>query len=235
MRESGPRDTAAVPAIVLHQWQISPFCGKVRRVLEHKGLAYDVVNYNGLRARKAGGLTAAGKLPVLDYEGERIQDSSEIAAFLDARHPDPPLYPGAAKARAEAAIWEDWADESLYWFEVYLRFMYPEARTRSAALLAEGRPKIERALLGFAVRRMYARKLAAQGLARMSPARVEAKFLGHVDTLEAILASQPWLVGDARSIADIAVASQLHEIVRTSHLAPEVTARPHVADWLGRT
>ena len=63
----------SVPAIILHQWRISPFCGKVRRVLEHKRLAYDVVDYNGLRARKASGLSAAGKLPVLDYDGERIR------------------------------------------------------------------------------------------------------------------------------------------------------------------
>ena len=41
------------PAIVLHQWAISPFCGKVRRILEHKGLPFEVVDYNGLRARKA--------------------------------------------------------------------------------------------------------------------------------------------------------------------------------------
>ena len=39
------------PAVVLHQWLISPFCGKVRRILEHKGLAFDVVDYNGLTPR----------------------------------------------------------------------------------------------------------------------------------------------------------------------------------------
>jgi glutathione S-transferase len=213
-----------MPAIVLHQWQISPFCGKVRRILEHKDLAYDVVNYNGLRARKASGLSSAGKLPVLDYDGERIQDSSDIAQFLERKHPTKPVYPTDPVARASAAIWEDWADESLYWFEVYFRFMYPEARGKSVALLAEGRPGFERALMNSVIKRMYGKKLQAQGLGRMPRERVEEKFLGHVDTLETLLGARTWLVGDTRSIADIAVASQLAEIEK----------RARVVEWLDR-
>jgi len=129
-------------AIVLHQWSISPFCGKVRRILEHKGLAYEIVNYNGFRARKASGLSSAGKLPVLDYDGERIQDSSDIAAFLEARHPEQPIFPADPELRARAHFWEDWADESLFWFEAHQRFMYREARLEAAKALTEGRSSL---------------------------------------------------------------------------------------------
>jgi len=223
-----------MPAIVLHQWQISPFCGKVRRILEHKGLAYDVVNYNGIRARKAAGLSPTGKLPVLDYNGERIQDSTDIATFLEAKHPDKPIYPADPIARAQAHFYEDWADESLYWFEVYFRVMYPDALRRAAALLTEGRPALERVIVGRAFKRMYTKKLAAQGIGRLSRERVEAKFLAHLDSLDALLATRRWLVGDDRTIADIAVASQLAEIAHTSHLAPEIERRTHVGDWLAR-
>jgi glutathione S-transferase len=223
-----------MPVIVLHQWVISPFCGKVRRILEHKGLAYEVVNYNGLKARKASGLSGVGKLPVLDYDGERIQDSSDIAAFLEGKHPDPPIFPADPELRARAHIWEDWADESLYWFEVYQRFMYPEAREKAAALLAEGRPALERVLLARVLKRMYAKKLAGQGLGRMTPERVEQKLLGHVDTLETLLGRRKWLVGDGRTIADIAVASQLAEVMRSSHLAPEIGKRAKLTEWLAR-
>src|SRR5262245_53682075 len=147
-----------MPAIVLHQWVISPFCGKVRRILEHKGLAYTVVNYNGLRARKASGLSSVGKLPVIDYDGERIQDSSDIAAFLEKKHPAQPLYPADPEQRAMAHVWEDWADESLFWFEVYQRFMYREAREAAARALSEGRPAFERMLIGRAIKRIYTKK-----------------------------------------------------------------------------
>lgn len=223
-----------MPAIVLHQWVISPFCAKVRRILEHKGLAYEVVNYNGIRARKVKGLSAAGKLPVLDYDGERIQDSSDIAAFLEKKHPEPPIFPTDPVLRAQAHFWEDWADESLYWFELYMRFLYPESRRQAAALLAEGRPKIEAALLRGILRGMYKKKTVAQGIGRLPRARVEAKLLEHVDSLETLLGKQPWLVGERRSIADIAVATQLDEIRRTSHLAPEIEKRARVREWLAR-
>jgi glutathione S-transferase len=223
-----------MPAIVLHQWSISPFCGKVRRILEHKGLAYEVVNYNGLKARKASGLSSVGKLPVLDYDGERIQDSSDIAVFLESKHPEKPIFPADPELRARAHFWEDWADESLFWFEVYQRFMYPEALAKAAAALAEGRPGFERMLISRAIKRIYTKKLVAQGLGRMTPERVEEKLLGHVDSLDSLLARRKWLVGDERSIADIAVASQLAEIVRSSHLAPQIEKRTKLTEWLAR-
>ena len=163
------------PAIVLHQWAISPFCGKVRRILEHKRLPFEVVEYNGLRARKAKGLTPVGKLPVIDYGDERVHDSSEIARFLDVKHPDPPLYPADPQERAQAHFWEDWADESLYWFEIYFRFMYADARKKAVALLSEGRPSFERALLGRVVPGMYRKKTAAQGIGRMSAGEVHSQ------------------------------------------------------------
>ena len=224
-----------MPEIVLHQWEISPFCGKVRRILEHKQLAYTTVNYNGLRARKAAGLSGPGTLPVIDYDGERVQDSSDIAEFLESRHPTPPLYPRDPIERAEAHIYEDWADESLYWFEVYLRFKYEEPRNRSVALLAAGRPSFERVLMSSVMKSRFKKKLDAQGLGRLAPERVEAKFLAHADALDAILTSKRWLVGDSRTIADIAVQSQLAEVARTSHLAPELAKRTHVTEWLTRS
>lgn len=62
-----------MPTVILHQWEISPFCGKVRKVLHHKGIDFTVVNYNGLFAAKAKRLTRVGELPVLGFEDERVQ------------------------------------------------------------------------------------------------------------------------------------------------------------------
>ncbi|HKE16326.1 MAG TPA: glutathione S-transferase family protein, partial [Kofleriaceae bacterium] len=135
-----------MPDVVLHQWEISPFCRKVRKVLALKGVAYRTVEYNGLRARGAARLSPAGKLPVLDYDGERIQDSSAICDFLDGKHPSPALVPADPEARALAHVLEDWADESLYFVEVYLRFAIPEVLPTAIDLLCAGRPRWERAI-----------------------------------------------------------------------------------------
>jgi glutathione S-transferase len=219
-----------MPTITLHQWEISPFCGKVRRLLAHKQLAFTVENYNGLKGRRAATLTHAGKLPVLDYDGERVQDSSDIAAFIERKHPDPPLFPSDPVARASVHFWEDWADEALYWFEVYFRFMDPDSAEKAIALLATG--SFDRALIGAVAPRSHRKMLVAQGLGRMPRDRVVAKFCEHLDQLEAILGKQAFLVGDARTIADIAVQSQLAEVQRTSALASDIGKRPALARWL---
>jgi glutathione S-transferase len=223
-----------MPRIVLHQWEISPFCGKVRRILRAKGLAFQVQDYPGITARKGQALTKAGKLPVLDYDGERIADSSRIAAFLEERHPEPPLVPRDARERALAHLIEDWADESLYWFEVRFRMADPVALGRAAELLCVGRPAVERAVFRVALRQMYRSKLDAQGLGRLSDGEAVRAFEAHLDALEALLEGHDFLVGSALSLADVAVVSQLAEIQRTSTLRHLVDGRARVARWIER-
>jgi len=223
-----------MPDVVLHQWDISPFCRKVRKILAHKGVAYRTEEYNGLRARNAAGLSAAGKLPVLDYDGERLQDSSAIFDFLEAKHPAPPLLPRDPQERALALLLEDWADESLYFIEVYLRFEVPEARAKAIELLCAGRPAWERAIFAAVLGPRMRKKLRAQGTGKLTREQVEKSFLDHVGRVDALLGRTGWLVGSACSIADIAVGAQLAEVRRTSHLAPRIEALPRVAEWLAR-
>jgi glutathione S-transferase len=220
--------------ITLHQWEMSPFCNKTRRCLKHKGLVYEVVNYNGLLARKAASLSPAGKLPVLDYDGERIADSSRIAEFLDRKHPEQPLYPSDPETLARTRLWEDWAGQSLYFYEIYFRMLDPISLERALDLICEGRPRWERAVLKVVFRRRYPRKLKEQGLARSSRDQVERQFFSLLDALEQLLEQRPWLAGDSVSIADFSVAAQLDEVVRTSDLAPRVLSRARLKDWLAR-
>jgi glutathione S-transferase len=223
-----------MPNIVLHQWEISPFCNKVRRLLRLKGIEYTTVNYNGLLATRAAKLSDTGKLPVLDYDGERLQDSSAIAAFIEQRHPEKKLFPWDPMERARARIWEDWADECLYWYVVYFRWTDPAEARKSVALLCEGRPAWERFIFGLIGPRQLRGKLRAQGLGRLPRERVEGNFFGHLQAIEAVLANRNWLVGDHISMADVSVASQLDEILRTSPLRDSILAYPNISAWLKR-
>jgi glutathione S-transferase len=222
----------STPDIVLHQWTISPFCGKIRKVLDLKGLPYRIVEYGGLRGIKARSLSSSGKLPVLDYDGVRIQDSSAIARLLDERHPDPSLMP-AGVDRHLAHLLEDWADESLYWFQLWARLYDPEALDRAVSFSCEGRPAYERVLFKHALLR-YRRWVVAQGLGRYPRESVLENLRGHLTALEGRLTGSSGLAGDAVSIADIAAAAQLDELVRTSPLASEIRERPRLSAWLDR-
>ncbi|MFT3926701.1 MAG: glutathione S-transferase family protein [Myxococcales bacterium] len=220
------------PEIVLHEWSISPFCGKVRKVLALKRLPYRIEDYGGVRALKARGLSSSGKLPVLDYNGTRIVDSSAIVRFLDRTHPEPPLFPADVDASL-AHLLEDWADESLYFYELYARLFDDEALDKSAAIACGDRNVVERTLYrrGLAG---FRDKVVAQGLGRYPRETVLDNLRQHLNALDGRLARDSWLAGPSMSIADIAVAAQLDEFVRTSAWASEIRALPRLNAWLER-
>lgn len=223
-----------MPDVVLHQWDISPYCRKVRKVLRLKGIGYRTVEYNGLQAPKAARLHPSGKLPVLDWDGQRIADSTQICAFLDRQVSQPPLWPADRREAALACLLEDWADESLYYFEMQLRAAYPDAAAKAVDLLCAGRPAWERPLVGPLFLRSLRGRLKAHGFGGWRHEQIEDWLIQHLDDLEAMLDGHQWLVGDAPSIADLAVSSQLDEIVRTSPLAARVLERPALSAWLAR-
>ena len=150
--------------ITLHQWDISPFCQKVARALRHKGLAFETVDYNGVLGAKVGRLSKVGKVPVLDIDGRRLQDSTRIARYLDEHHPGPRLYPADRRERASVELWEDWSDELLYWFEVWFRAHDAEALDQVVDLAAAGRPSYERLPLKFTLRQALRTQLCARAI-----------------------------------------------------------------------
>ena len=221
-------------SVVLHQWEISPFCQKVARALRHKGIAFEAVNYNGVLATKVQGLSKVGKVPVLDIDGQRIQDSTHIARYLDDAYPQlPRLYPQEPALKAQVELWEDWADELLYFFEIYFRAKDPVALNAAVDVAVQGRPGYERAILKPVLKSSLLAMLYFQGLGRMAAADVEVEFIRHLDRIESVLPATGWLVGPDRTIADMAVGSQLAEVVRTSkRMGPMILSRPATARWL---
>jgi glutathione S-transferase len=221
-------------SVVLHQWQISPYCGKVRKALRLKGIAYRSVEYNGMRAPQAARLSASGKLPVLDWDEQRLADSSLICEFLEQKVPSPALYPSNLRDAAQARLLEDWADESLYYFEMHFRAAYPSAAAKATALLCAGRPAWEAHLVGPLFRRGLNRRLKAHGFGGWSNDQIERRFSSHLDDVAAWLEGREWLIGDTQSIADLAVSAQLDEMLRTNSVAARLLARPSIAAWLER-
>lgn len=219
--------------IILHQWEISPFCQKISRALRFKGIPFDTVNYNGILGAKVPLLSKVGKVPVIDHNGQRIQDSTRIARYLDEAFPDTPrLYPADPNQRALAELWEDWADESLYFYEIYLRVNDSEALKEAIRISSIGRPAYEKTLVkGFILAELKT-QLFFQGLGRIKAENVEEEFIRHLDRIEQVLSKSEWLIGDSQTIADIAVVAQLGEVIRTSKkFGKEILDRPFIAVW----
>ncbi|MBS1150434.1 MAG: Glutathione S-transferase domain protein [Myxococcaceae bacterium] len=193
---------------VFSLFSLSPFCAKVQLGLRLKQIPYEVKNT--LFADK---VNPRGKLPYLVWGDRKLEDSTAILEAIDAEGSGPKLIPSDPKLAAEADLLEDWADESLYWQGVYAKFaeeaqwkkLLPEFRAQFPAMLRPVGPLV--------ARRQTLAKLAAQGLTRRAPALVRREFSRHLDSLEVRLDGRQWLVGDAISIADVAVTAMLWQLL----------------------
>jgi glutathione S-transferase len=221
--------------IVLYQFAISPFCDKIRRVLHLKKIPYRTHEIPLLETPTTlKRVNPIGKVPALDDGGRVIADSTEIARYLDDKVPAPPLYPSSPRDRALCHVLEDWADESLYFYEVRMRLTFPHNARRTIDALTKEEPAAVRKLAPYLVPQVMRLQAGQQGIGKKPEAMVVREAERHVDAVAALLDGASWLVGGAISIADIAVFAQLHCIRTTDEGGPMIAARPAVAAWMDR-
>lgn len=84
---------------------------RVRMALAHKALEVEEVVIDYADRTPVEAVSGQGLVPVLVEDGgEVVTDSMAIIAHLEARHPDPPLYPRDRARRAELELFVDWFD-----------------------------------------------------------------------------------------------------------------------------
>ena len=100
-------------AIKLFKSQTSIFCEKVRIVLALKKVPYDIVDVRKDDRKSLIEYTGQRKVPSTDYNGERVIDSTVIAARLEKDYPGIGIYPDGATNKGLCLALEDWSDEVL--------------------------------------------------------------------------------------------------------------------------
>ena len=221
--------------IVLYQFEISPFCDKVRRILHVKGEPYEVREVPPSRAvidvRR---INRIGKLPTIEDGSRLVADSTEIAYYLEERFPEPPLLPKHPLERALVHVLEDWADESLYFYEMTLRFALPHNRRRWLPVLTKYDSAWFQRIAPFVMPLIFHRRVRTQGIGRKPTEAIIADVERHVRAIDGLVGDGQWLVGSALSLADIAVFVQLFCIRGSDEGARVVAAYPRVAAWMDR-
>jgi glutathione S-transferase len=198
---------------------VSHYSEKARWALDYKEVPHKrrAVTIPGLHIPASMWMTggASHTFPVLEIDGRRIGDSTEIIAALEQRHPERPLYPADSEQRRRALELEDFFDEEL---GPHLRLLAfhelgkdPErfeaviARTTPGpvAKMGSGAVAYARTYTGL---RFGVRSEEAAELAR-------AKIVAALDRLEVELDSREYLVGDSFSVADLTAASLFFPLV----------------------
>lgn len=185
----------------LLQFSTSHYCRKARLVLGYKQIPFTVENLTpGLHVLKLKPLTGLTTVPVLlpelDGQPEAIADSTQILRFLDRYQPDPLLGFADPQLHSQAEMLEDWLDESI---GIAARFVYYDYRAGEGKAI---NPSMQAQMVIQVVRWQ-------QKINPTTVAVAEKRLAIALTELHHRWQSQPYLVGEHLSVADIAAAALL--------------------------
>jgi glutathione S-transferase len=213
-----PTQTQQKPTL----WQIgiSHYNEKARWALEYKGV--DHVRRStlpGMHIPIALVLTRGDQptLPVLQLDGRAVGDSTAIIAALEAKYPDPPLYPVDAEERARALELEDWFDENLgphtRLLPFYELIQEPDVFAEVAAAAVPPPLGKAKSVVG-AYARAYT-SIRWNANSDEDAVRAREAIVVAFDKLEAELeqGDGEFLVGASLSVADVTAASLFYPVV----------------------
>jgi glutathione S-transferase len=94
--------------IRLYRADYSTNAERVAMALAHKGVDVESVVIDYADRTEVERVSGQPLVPVLDDDGTIVVDSMEIVRYLEARFPDPPLFPSEEARRAELDVFVDW-------------------------------------------------------------------------------------------------------------------------------
>ena len=218
---------------ILHQYQVSPFAAKVRRVMYYKGIDFSAKNYGLTAAGKIKKISPTGKAPILEHDGQFIVDSTDIIRYLEKLSPQNPVFPEYPVLKAQAHIMEDWADESLYFYDLTMRCWPNNSDLLADDLLLEDKGLMKKFLHGV-IPKAIGKQAKAQGIGRKDKEIVCREVAVHFESINALVSEQQWLVGQQLSIADISVISMCTVLERAEEARAMMEALPALMDWRSR-
>ena len=221
--------------ITLYQFKTSPFTEKVRRALNYKSIAFDVVEVQraAVPEGKYAYVSPTGKFPCIKDGDKAVWDSTDIIHHIEAMG-DNKLVPADARDAALAHAIEEWADESLYFYEMTMRLAWEHNLELALDEFAETLPAVPKEQIKELVMTGVGQLTQAQGVGRKPREQVVADCERHIAALEAMLEGRDWLIGDALSYADLAVIAQVNALLYAQEARAAVEKTKNIKPWMAR-
>ncbi len=216
----------------LYQFELCPFCHKVRAALDVKGIPYRTVEVNPMTKKELPELDAnvKRKVPVLAIDDTLLSDSTEILKYLDSK--PSPMPEGPARDKAEMI--EAWVDDDLA--QVLPAAIYGTWRDAARAARVVARTSnfgfFHNAMVrggGSVIMNRVAKKI----LARRGGGNPDQMLATEMDKFEGWLGEQAFVCGDEVSVGDLAAQGCL-TCIRDFPAFTTIMERPRVAAWYQR-
>jgi microsomal prostaglandin-E synthase 2 len=223
--------------VTLFQFELCPFCHKVRAGLELKGIPFRKVEVNPMTKKELPGLPAGAprKVPVLQTGGDTVADSTAILAYLEDKLPGKVKFtPSDAAARKLSDEIEEWVDTDftfalptvIYgtWGEA-IKAAQVTARSSNFGFFQNVGVRAGGSLIMHQVAKRLLKKRGKTDAHRW----VEE----NVNQVETWLGDRDFLTGAEVSLGDVAVHGAM-SCVRDFPVFAEIMRRPRVAAWFQR-
>ncbi|MFN2426195.1 MAG: glutathione S-transferase N-terminal domain-containing protein [Candidatus Binatia bacterium] len=207
-----------MPEIIFHQYAMSPFSEKIRKVFALKNLEYREVDQPAWMPKPHLTPLTGGyrRIPVLQVGADIYCDSALVARTIEKLCPEPSIHPQGNILAAEAVA--TWADKTLFFSTVPLVFT-AMAEVIPPALFEDRRkmfPQMKLDVLRGAVP-------GSRGALASACAMLDASLARHAHVL-----------GEEFSVADAAVYHTLWFVRSDPTAAQVIYSRPHLAAWFAR-
>jgi len=221
----------------LYQFALCPFCNKVRAGLRLKGIEFDEVEVSPRSKVELPPLPddAPRKVPVLQVGDDIVWDSTRILAFLDEAFPETIRFePADDGARVRALELEAWVDgtfiESL---PPVLYGTWREAAQASKLIAKSSRFSASQGLMVKFGGPLIMHAVAKRILERNGRTDAHAWVSENLDYFERELGDGDFVVGDALSVADVAMQGAL-TCIQPFPIFESVRGRPRLLAWFER-
>jgi glutathione S-transferase len=211
----------------------SPFVMKAARALLLAGLAYE---HRRLGITEVRSKTPVGQLPVLLVGDEVVGDSTAILRKIEELAPGSLTGGLDPRALAEAWLWEEFADTSLYPFVLATRWADDRGWPVPRAAFFGGLPVPLRQIVAGYVRRGTVNKLVERDFLRGGLDQCYARLRDVLANLDARAPDAGFWLGERPSVADISLFAQLESLryPRTPFQAEVVNSHRRLAAYLDR-
>ena len=223
--------------VTLYQFELCPFCHKVKAGLEVKGIPFTTVEVNPTSKKELPALPAEApkKVPVLQTNGETLFDSTTILNYLDEKFNDKVHYtPSDRDRKKRSDEVEQWVDDEftfalptvIYgtWREA-LRAAQVTARTSNFGPIENLKVRAGGSLIMYAVSKRILKK--------------HNKTDGHkwvaedLEQFENWLGADDFIGGSEISMGDVAMHGAV-SCVRDFPIFEKIMGRPKMAAWYNR-